>query len=377
MRTWLVAALSFPLCIPAGPARAAQPTELIPFLHMDAELGYAGSVQFGRVREEADDGTFYDVASYNHSRHEMDVDIEFGVAPWLELDLRFPAVFQDRLNYRSSNDLSYDVAEDRTTMLGNDPIPDDELKDDKRSGFGDMWIALQFSPFNEHHARPSPATLLLDLGISPPTGKSRYETNSQGAMYPGSGGTDLRLGAAFSKTMKGGEPYMWVQYVSTGRYEVDLLGSDGQSVYGGPVQLNPADTVHVVVGTELYAMKNPSTDAGINVDLYGGFTYYSWADMEAGTLLPVIHEKTEGYLVTSAEYLEPQFGLGLYIRPTDMVQIRLNVGADYEMSHLLERLNERNYEFYTGADTIRINFGLTVAGSFAPPKKGAQVSPIL
>ena len=284
-------------------------------------------------------------------------------------------MFQDRLYYRESNDLSYEVTEDRTTMLGNNPLPDEELKDDKKSGFGDMWIAVQFSPFNETYDKPSPATLLFDFGVSPPTGKNRYEVNSQGAMYPGSGGTDIRFGAAFSKRMKGGEPYMWARYVTTGRYEVDLIDQDGLSVYGGPVKLNPADVVSVVLGTEIYAMNNPTIEKGINVDLWGGFNYYTWSDMEAGTLLPVVHGSTEGYIVTGAEYLEPCFGVGLYIRPASMVQIRLNVGLDYELSHLLERLNERNYLFYSGQDTLRVNFGLTVAGSFAPPEKGVGGGP--
>ena len=33
-----------------------------------------------RPQKDVDD-VFYDVAKYNHSRHEMDIDIEFGVAP--------------------------------------------------------------------------------------------------------------------------------------------------------------------------------------------------------------------------------------------------------------------------------------------------------
>ncbi|MDP7114979.1 MAG: hypothetical protein QGH45_23595, partial [Myxococcota bacterium] len=109
--------------------------------------------------------------------------------------------------------------------------------------------------------------------------------------------------------------------------------------------------------------------------LYGGFTYHTWADVETGTLLPVIHPNTAGHVATTSEYLEPHFGLGLYIRPASVVQVRLNVGVDYETSHVLERIDTRNYEIVTGPDTLRINFGLTVGGSFAPPRKPAPAVP--
>ena len=376
---WLTAFLFLVFALGVAPrGQCAQRTELIEFLHMDAELGYDGEYQLGKLREQDADAQFYEVAKFNHARHEMGIDIEFGVAPMLELDLTFPIVFQDRLWYRSATNLTYDVNEDRATMLSDSAMAADELKDDKRAGFGDMWIALQFAPFNEaSEKRPAAATLLFELGISPPTGKNRYEVSSGGTMSPGSGGTDVRLSAAFSKRMLDGEPYLWASYVATGPYEHELTNSLGQSVYGAPVQLNPANVVQVQVGTEIYAMHNPTNTKAINVDIWGGFSYYTWADIEAGDILPVIHENTEGYLTTTAEYLQPEFGLGLYIRPTEMVQIRLNLGADYEMSHLVERLNERNYEIYTGMDTLRINFGLVVAGSFSPPKKGAATSPVM
>ena len=58
-----------------------------------------------------------------------------------------------------------------------------------------------------------------------------------------------------------------------------------------------------------------------------------------------------------------------------MVQIRVNAGADYEMSHLIERIDNHNYEVVTGVDTLRVNFGLTIVGSFEPPDKGPQPAP--
>jgi len=369
MRTSATIGLIAGLWLVAPWAEAAQRTELIPFLHMDTEVGYNGGIQFGRLREQGTDETYYDVAKYNHHRHDLNVDIEFGICPMLELDVRFPIVLQDRLHYRSSNELGYDPDEDRATMLGQNPMPSEELEDFKRAGFGDMWIGLQFSPFNEtYEKRPSPATLLLEFAVSPPTGRSRYDVNSRGVAAPGVGGPSLRVGAAFSKRVRGGEPYIAASYVMTGRYDVNLVNAEGQPTYLDGATLNPADSVHVLFGTELYAMNNPSSQTAINIDLFGGFSYYTWADIESGSIMPVIHPNTVGRLATTSEYLVPHFGLGLYIRPTSMVQIRLNTGLDYETSHIVERVDAHNYEIGTGVDTLTVTFGITVAGSFAPPK---------
>lgn len=360
-------------------AEAAQPTELIPFLHMDAEVGYTGGIQFGRLREQDTDEKYHDVAKYTHHRHEMDIDIEFGVCPMLELDLRFPIVFQDRLHYRSANDLSYNVSEERATMLGGYPLPSEELADFKRGGFGDMEIGLQFSPFNESYEKhPAPATMLLEFAFLAPTGGDRYDVGSGGTAKPGNGAPGLRIGAAFSKRVPGGEPYFWARYELIGRYDADLFNAEGLATYGGPATLNPADSVHVMLGTEIYAMNNPTSATAINVDLYGGFSYHSWADIEAGSILPVTHNTTQGHIATTSEYLVPHFGLGLYIRPTPMVQIRLNTGLDYETSHIVERVDTHNYEIGTGMDTLRVNFGITVVGSFARPDKktAAAANPI-
>ena len=374
MRT-LVTALLLSICWAAPPAEAAQPTELIPFLHMDTEVGYNGAFQFGRLREQdPDDDTFHDVAKYNHAHHELDIDIEFGVCPMLELDLRFPIVFQDRLHYRSANELGYDAAENKATMLDQNPMPSDELEDFTRAGFDDMWIGLQFSPFNEaYEDNPSPATVLFEFAVSPPTGKSRYVVDSRGKAAPGGGGPDIRFGAAFSKRVKGSEPYIWASYVLTGRYEVNLADAEGRPTYSSAAVLNPADSVHVRFGAELYALNNPSSTTAINVDIFGGFTYYTWSDIESGSILPVIHPNTNGRLATTSEYLVPTFGLGLYIRPTPMVQIRLNAGVDYETSHFIERVDAHNYDIGTGVDTLAVTFGLTVAGSFSPPRNAGVV----
>ena len=376
MRTMPLLIAFAAVCALSTGSRAAERTELIPFLHMDAEVGYGGAIQFGKLRELDAEDTFRDVAIFNHMRHEMNVDIEFGIAPTLELDIRMPVVFQDRLHYRSSYDLTYDVSDDRATMLGTAPLPAEELPDFKRAGFSDMWFALQWAPYDESRENSrARATVLFDVGISPPTGGNRYDVNSRGIASPGSGGTDLRLGAAFSKRVRGGEPYLLASYVVTGRYEIDLKDSQGRSVYGGPAKLNPSNDLTVLFGAELFAMDNPAANTGLNVDLYGGFTYHTWADVETGTLLPVIHPNTAGHIATTAEYLEPHFGLGLYIRPASVVQVRLNVGVDYETSHVMERIDTRNYEMVTGPATLRINFGLTVGGSFAPPRKPAPAVP--
>jgi len=375
MRGGWIVVLVVGMALAAPEARAAHRTELIDFLHLDAEIGYAGGIQFGKLRE-ADGTDFIDVAKYNHSRHEMDIDIEFGIAPMLEFDVRLPIVFEDRLNYRWANDMSYDPVEDRVTMLDSSPLPEDLVPDYKAAGFGDMWLSLQFSPFHEGYVRrPAKATMLLEVGVAPPTGKSRYELNDNGTPWPGSGGTDLRLGAAFSKRIAAAEPYFAARYVMTGRYEIELFDTNGQSTYGGPIKLNPADRVTVLLGNEIHAMQNSARGTEINVDIYGGFTYHTWADIETGTLMPVVHPDTEGYIATTAEYLEPHFGLGLYIRPVKMVQIRVTAGADYELSHIIERIDESNYEVRTGVDTLRVNFGLTVVGSFEPPDEGPLPKP--
>jgi len=197
--------------------------------------------------------------------------------------------------------------------------------------------------------------------------------DSKGNSAPGGGGPDIRFGAAFSKRVKGGEPYIRATYVLTGRYDVNLVDGEGRPTYSEPAVLNPADSIHVHFGAELYALNNPSSTTAINVDIFGGFSYYTWADIESGSILPVIHPTTDGRLATTSEYLVPTFGLGLYIRPTPMVQIRLNAGLDYETSHVVERVDAHNYDIGTGVDTLAVTFGLTVAGSFSPPKNTGSV----
>ncbi len=184
MRVWIGAVVLVLAVAFVSPAKAAQRTELVSFLHMDAEVGYDGDVQFGKLREQDTNTEWVEVAKYNHQHHQMNIDIEFGICPWLELDLRFPIVFMDRQLFKSSRGMTYDVQDDRATMLDSTLLTEDQLPDIKRAGFGDMWIGLQFSPFNETYERfTSPATLLVEAAISPPSGKSRSMRERTGFVF--------------------------------------------------------------------------------------------------------------------------------------------------------------------------------------------------
>ncbi len=366
-KRWLLSSLCLSclfLGMDSRGASAGQATERVRFLHGDAEIGYDGSFQFGTLREEGEE-----VASYRWMHHQLNVDVEFGAAPLTEVYLRLPFVMADEYRFLSSNEMTYNPDTGRATMLEGTALEDDELLRRTRAGFGDMWIGVQFTPLSETvekrwNPRGARATLLIDLGVKLPTGGSLYDDPSEGGTYkPGSGGADLRLGLAFSKRAQALDPYFTASFTSTGKSTKDLKNSDGEVTVQDAL-INPGNVFDVAFGTEILALESRETNRKVSLDLGAGWTYTGWGTQKVGTLIPTWLATTDGFVSTESEYMKARVNFGLYFQPVPVVQMRMNASVIYPFSHILERVDEENYQVSSGYDTLQLQLGITGAARF-------------
>lgn len=343
---------------------AAQVTERLPFLHVDGEIGYEGTFLFGTLREQGER-----VGRFTRSHHQLNVDLEFGAAPRTEVYLRLPIVLLDQLDYGQANEMTYDPDSGVATMLGGDALEGDDLLDRQRAGFGDMWIGVQVTPSSETpekrwNVRPAAATVLLDLGVKLPTGKTLFdEPGDGGKLGPGSGAADVRFGAAFSKRIGNVDPYIAVRYLVTGATEADLVDGSGNVAIEG-ASIDPADELDVAVGAEILALESRETRRRVSVDVGLGWTYFTWATQPAGYWLPSQLDATAGLISSESEYMAARLGFGLYFQPVPVVQLRLDAAFVYPFSHVLERVDEQNYVAVSGYDSAQLRIGFVGAARF-------------
>jgi hypothetical protein len=225
------------------------------------------------------------------------------------------------------------------------------------SGLEGVWLGIRGTPFSEaFKRRKNMATWLLE-GAWQSADETNFWTVANGQRGGGPGGSAWRVRSAFSTTHGISNPYLDFTWTTRRPFRADLTALDG-SLLGTRVELNPADEISVLAGTELCAHDNPAAHTRFLIDLRLGYAYHSWRTMQSGLLLPSILSSSEGLAVTESEYQSWSGGLGFIWQTFQYMQLNLRGEASYLTPHRIEH----PYPVRTGADDVAVgvSFGMKV-----------------
>ena len=372
-------ALALPLLV-ATPAFAGDRIRTPPMLRGDVQLTYGGTVGWGRlVDRTSSGGVRTEVARWTRQRHGITLSGAFapyhGIAVTLDL---LPIVVHDRVKWGAANDTRIDPDAGIPTLVGGSELPQDVLDASPSSrnhvGFGDMRIGATAIAFAQEGVpgRVAPANLAFDLAVRLPTGGNHDRVRDNGTAGPGLGSAGLELGLTASRAMQGIEPYLRLAYHLNGAYRQVLVDSDGVPTTP-PVDpddptpdpegrwiLNRAERVLFGLGVDLLIARNVEKDTEFGLDVGAFLSYVGPDEVSVGRWLPAPLDSTIGHRAVTGEHVTVDLGLGLRIRPIQLIEVRVNLGGGWQSPHTLERIGEKTYAVETAPDTFAVQWGVAV-----------------
>ncbi len=322
----LLAALSF----------AATVTEIPDFLRGDVGLRYAWDHTSGRLAERADPEIV--VGDRSVDTHLMYYALTFAPGPGVAVFAEIPHYVSETVSYTEAQAMVYDPATGSGTYVGTDPLEPGTYV--SGSGLDGVWLGVRATPFSEAFAaRNNRATWRLELA---------YRTGSEHNLWSGGAGDGapaVRLGSAFSTSVKSTQPYL------TGA--LTWYTARDRALESGTVPVDPGNRLDLRTGAEFVAWQQAASGGEFRVDLHLALGYQAAGSIPSGYYLPSVLDDSVETGVQTSESLEGGAGLGLIWRP--MTYLQLAVGGD--LSYGVPRRIENVYPVYTGGDTLHTTFG--------------------
>ena len=358
------------LCTSA-PALAAEQTEVLMMGHADLGLRYDGNFILGRQTESrmalnsafTGDFELVDVASYTHIFQEVAFAGEVGIVPGLEFHALIPYRVHDNRRFSMARSMGFDPSRGVASFAAGSPLPDDQLGEVRRGGFGDIRLGISGSPWNESFDNPSFGTFTLDFTVKIPSAPRYFKVQSSDLLGFGTGAVDVQFGGGFSKRWKTIDPYIWGEVEIGGKFKEDLTDSNGQ-VVTDDAEMKSADRFTIMLGTEAIAMENPAIGTKFAADIRIEASYISPAKWWAGAYLHEIAPNTEGLVVEEDEYLRIKALVGLYVTVQTHFKLQVGTSLGWDTPHILEGVDRTNYIVRNGAETFRIGAFFQGQGSF-------------
>lgn len=363
------------LLLLVGAAEAAEVTSVPPRWKGDVYFGYAGELDVMRLQDEADSEPGpLEVASGIHHRHAIDLSGRFS--PWhgVEIRLDLPIVAWDRTRWLDANRMVWDPDRKRPTMLGGMDVGTGDLDNSPSSrehhGPDDLFLGFRVVPFGEDavYRGDSPASVAIDLGFSFPSGENHDAVRDDGSAGAGVGGMGVHLGFSASRRFAQAEPWLSFRYSHQAAYGAPLVDVNGVALPGadadGNTQLDPADSIALVLGTEVIATEDTAADTGVRMGFGAAFRYVSPEQVSSGTRIPVPLASTRGQVAITAEYVQIEGLLSVRARTEKQAEFRLDAGAGWVSEHTLEQVGETAYGVETAPGTFVVRFGMGVSLRF-------------
>ncbi|MFH1468706.1 MAG: hypothetical protein ABIO70_30225 [Pseudomonadota bacterium] len=343
LRTTIVPALAA-LSLLSAPARAAEVTELPPFLRGDLALGYAFEHEGGSLTEAGEQ-----VGSRNWQEHRLVYSGVFSAGPGVALFFELPQAISARLAFPEASQMAYDPALQRGTMLDTDPL--DGLDPIEAKGAEGVWLGIKGTPFSEAFVkRGNRATWLIEAAFRTRTKGNFYTQNEDGTRSAGVGGGGTRLGMAFSTTRHISQPYLAFRYTRTRSLDPATLYDQDGTVLDSAAVLDPPDTIEIRTGTEIVVHDSAESHSRFAFDLRLGFGYATWQTIPSGLYLPSVLDVNRDVVATESEYTWAGAGLGLRHQAFEYMAWNLGADVNYIAPHRVEHL----YAVDTGPDTLQI-----------------------
>lgn len=306
---------------PLGPsaARAAEVTDLSAPLRGSAALSYAGQGDAARLVES---DTV--VGARQHRSHGLALDLEFSPVRGLALGVQLPVVIDERLVWSQAHHMVYDPTLGGGSMLGTDAL--EPLPMSEGGGLAGPLFVLRAAPFHSdlYTSRSDRTSWVLEAGYRLQDKSSFYQLKDDGSRGGGEGSDAVHLRTAWSTERRSNRPYLEAVFDKTLTVPTDLRDDDGAVVVTGAAVRAPSRFA-LRAGTEIPALRRDEVEVAFDLRARAG--YRSWADIPSGLYLPDVLTASHSVLVTQGDAIWMMGGLGLRIRATDLLDVRL--GGDF------------------------------------------------
>lgn len=241
----LLVSTFFALATPS-PALAAADTDVVPFLHTEAGIGFRG---------EASQRQYYQGArlgARNEIRNLVDVNARFGAWTGLEIYLHTAYDAWDRVKYQDIN------------FNGTPPTPNDQVE--RRKGLTDVWLGAKYAVLADSRGTGDVSTWTVETAVKIPGSYKIYPSTSPTAAESGAGtpGYEWLLKTAFSRRVRFVDPYVEFFYLNRGA---------GASSAEGVSSFKLADEWGTFFGTEIVGFEQRADNLKFAGDIGVGWRW--------------------------------------------------------------------------------------------------------
>lgn len=311
--------LSTGLLASTSGAQAAEVTDLPSPLRGTAALSYDAAGDALRLVQEDQQ-----VGARQHRWHTLSLDLEFSPVRAVVVGIELPVVLDERLEWSSAQQMAYDPTLGGGSMLGTEPLA--PLPLEQGGGLAGPLFLVRLAPFHEQLYVPGRdrTSWVLELGYRLQDKSSFYREKADGSRGGGEGGDALHLRTAWSTARRTARPYLEATFDRAFAVPTPLRDTDG-TVLVTEARVRPPSHFALRAGAELPALERDRVE--LAVDLRARAGYRSWQDMPSGLYLPDVLDASRSVLVTQGDAVWLTGGLGLRLRVTDLVDVRL--GGDF------------------------------------------------
>lgn len=335
-------------------ASAAEVTWTPEKLHVAASVNYRGSFEFGYLEEQA-----IRVSQRRFTEQNVDLGLQFSPIPGATLTLGLATTPSWLWRFPQARQMLLEPVDGGGSYVFADQAPEDtEPVGTNGGGINGAWVGAAFSPFSEAFDLGHRVTWRLDVAYR--TGnknKNRWavvDGKRGGAM----GGSAIKIAGAFSRRGGAAEPYVRGTWLKENKVTVDVTDAQGTVIAPG-LEIDPADSVEILGGTEVIASENALTHTRTAVDFNLGFRYRTWEDLPSGFLLPNVIEASKAITVTHSERVQGLAGMGLNLVFSDTVRTTTGARFQYTLPHTEEHI----YDVQTSADTFGVAWYFSITGT--------------
>ena len=278
----------------ASPAFAAAETEVVPFLHTDAGLGFRGEVAQRQYFQGARLG------ARNEIRNLVDIHARFGAWEGLELYLNTSYDAWDRVKWQD------------ITFTGTSPANGQDQVE-RRKGLRDVWLGAKYAILAESRGTGDVSTWTVESAVKIPGNYKIYPDTAPTAAESGAGtpGYELLLKTAFSRRVRFADPYIEFFYLNRG---------SGSSSAEGVGTFKLADEWGTFFGTELIGFEQRADNLKFSGDFGVGWRWVNDGEMPANRF-------TSGPDRTAGDAMAP----GYVVKEQGYVRYDGRVGFFYQL----------------------------------------------
>jgi hypothetical protein len=342
--------LSLLLLLPI--VEAAELTDLAPAMRGDIAVRYDWDAERARLQESGETVGKRVIAAHTVTWSGSFSFID-GAAAFFEI----PHIAAEKVRYPEANAMIFDPTADAGTMLNTSKLADPP--EIRGTGVGGMWIGLRGTPVSEQlfGKRGDRTTWMLETAVRFKDKTNLWTYGPRGTRGAGPGAPAVRLATTISTTKGDASPYVDVRWERSGRITTDLV-DENENVLATGVELRPASTVGLSVGTDLLLEEYGTDGAQVAMDFRGTFAYRTWQDIPSGIYLPDILDASTGLVANESETASVMFLTGVNWRIHEYVQ--LNISG--EVGTGTPRRAENFYPVSTGMGNVL--WGLTTDLTF-------------